>query len=75
MEWVDRRLKQVSGKNDTPFGGFSLILIGDFAQLPQLETEPSTSNLLIMFKPPNNVKSHGRTTYRLLTTVIHYVHS
>ncbi len=34
MEWVDRRLKQASGYHDTPFGGHSLILIGDFAQLP-----------------------------------------
>lgn len=34
MEWVDRRLRQASGYKDTPFGGHSVILIGDFAQLP-----------------------------------------
>ena len=31
--WIDRRLRQISGLIDTVFGGFSIILVGDIAQL------------------------------------------
>ena len=36
MEWVHRRLKQASRHEYIPFGGYSIILIGDFAQLPPI---------------------------------------
>ena len=61
MEWVDKRLRQATGKQDTPFGGISLILIGDFAQLP-----PVGGRALYI----NNMNSHGHTMYRLFTTVV-----
>ena len=32
--WIDTRLRQISGLIDTVFGGFSIILVGDLAQLP-----------------------------------------
>ena len=34
MAWVDKRLHQATTHLDMPFGGISVILIGDFAQLP-----------------------------------------
>ena len=58
MAWVDRRLKSASGQYDTPFGGFLLILTGDFAQLP-----PVGDRALY-------IHSHGYTVYRLFTTVV-----
>jgi ATP-dependent exoDNAse (exonuclease V) alpha subunit len=64
MEWLDRRLKQASGNMDTPFGGYSIILIGDFAQLPPV------GDRALYIPPPNGIGSHGHTVYRLFTTVI-----
>ena len=34
MFWLDIRLKEATGKKDTLFGGVSVIMLGDFAQLP-----------------------------------------
>ena len=31
--WIDKRLRQATAQYDRPFGGASIILIGDFAQL------------------------------------------
>ena len=33
FEWIDRRLRQITGKSDTVCGGRSVILIGDQGQL------------------------------------------
>ena len=34
MAWVDKRLRQATEHLHEPFGGISMILIGNFAQLP-----------------------------------------
>ena len=34
LYWVDQRLRQASGKFKEEFGGFNLLFVGDFAQLP-----------------------------------------
>ena len=65
MAWVDKRLCQATGQLDIPFGGVSVILFGDFAQLPPVGDRPlystaSTSSLAV----------HGHTMYRLFTTVV-----
>ncbi len=51
LAWVDKRLRQATGKLDQPMGGLSLILVGDLGQLPPvgdrpLYAPPSTSELL-----------------------------
>jgi hypothetical protein len=32
--WIDRRLRQATGLTAIPFGGISIVLVGDIAQLP-----------------------------------------
>ena len=40
MARVDKGLRQATTHLDTPFGGISVILIGDFAQLPPVGDRP-----------------------------------
>jgi len=57
-----KQLRQASGKQDSLFGGFSLILIGDFAQLPPVADRP----LYAVDKPD----AHGHILYRQFDTVV-----
>ena len=34
LQYIDKHLRQATAHYDEPFGGISIILIGDFAQLP-----------------------------------------
>lgn len=38
--WIDSRCRQATGKADEPFGGFSIILFGDIAELPPVGDKP-----------------------------------
>jgi hypothetical protein len=38
--WIDSRLTQASGGIDLPFGGFHVLLFGDFSQLPPVGDKP-----------------------------------
>ena len=65
LAWVDKRLRQATGHLHLPMGGVSIILFGDFGQLPPvgdrpLYASPSSSELAI----------HGHTLYRMFTTVV-----
>ena len=66
---IDQRLRQIKGKPRTPFGGISIIIMGDFAQLPPVGDRPlyaksdTTSKL-------NNCQEMGAMLYDLFTDVI-----
>ena len=65
MAMVDKRLRQATGMLHTPLGGMSVILIGDFAQLPPVGDKP-----LYCEEPHGALAIHGHTTYKLFSSVI-----
>ena len=40
LSWLDNRLRAGTGFQDTPFGGMSIILLGDLGQLPPVADRP-----------------------------------
>ena len=65
MAWVDKRLRQATGKLAEPFGGLSLILIGDFGQLPPVGDRP-----IYAPAPGSVLGDQGHTIYKLFDTVV-----
>ena len=51
--WINRRCKQATGNLTIPFGGMSIILVGDIAQLP-----PVTDQVLYHTKPNCDLALH-----------------
>ena len=67
LAWVDKRLRQATGKLNEPLGGISVMLLGDFAQLPpfgdkSIYASPSKSSSLFA--------QHGHSIYGLFETVV-----
>ena len=40
MAWIDRRCREATGKVNHFFGGISIVLVGDPAQLPPVADKP-----------------------------------
>ena len=63
--WLDRRCRQATGQIDEPFGGLSVILVGDIAQLP-----PVGDKVLYHCKPQGEVALQGFCAYKKFKIVV-----
>lgn len=58
--WINRRLKQATGFTTSPFGGISIILVGDIAQLPPVSDSSSYGGVLHVPKISNSCSIGGQ---------------
>ena len=65
MTWVDKRLLQATGKLNSPLGGISVIIIGDFRQLSPVGDRPIYAEML-----GSVLGDHGHSIYTLFTAVV-----
>ena len=65
LSWLDDRLRAGTGHQDKPFGGLSIILLGDFGQLPPVGDRP-------MYKAGSGSRAsdHGHMLYSSFNTVV-----
>ena len=67
LAWVDKRIQQATGKLNKPLGGISLMLLGDFAQLPPVGDKP-------IYASPSQSSSlltqYGHSIHGLFETVV-----
>ncbi|XP_066929609.1 uncharacterized protein [Clytia hemisphaerica] len=65
LGWIDSRCRQATGKMERLFGGISVILVGDIAQLP-----PVLDSTLYSSYPQNEIGVAGYVAYCCFRTVI-----
>lgn len=65
--WINRRCKEATGNLTIPFGGMSIILVGDIAQLP-----PVTDQVLYHTKPNCDLALEGYCMYQMFQKVIDF---
>ena len=65
--WINRRCKQATGNLTIPFGGMSIILVGDIAQLL-----PVTDQVLHHTKPYCDLALEGYCMYQMFQKVINF---
>ena len=63
--WVDKRCRQATGLSDQLFGGKSIVLVGDPAQLPPVADKP-----LFHPQPSNALQEQGHLAYFMFDTVV-----
>ena len=65
LGWIDRRLRQASGALDETFGGFSVIIVGDIAQLPPVSDKPLYHSI-----PDDSTSLMGYCAYHEIKNVV-----
>ena len=63
--WVDKRLRQATGKLNKPLGGISVMLLGDFAQLPPVGDKPDYAS---PSQSSSLLTQYGHSIYGLFET-------
>ena len=63
--WINRRCKQATGVTSLPFGGISIIVVGDIAQLP-----PISDKVLYHNKTSGELATEGFCIYHQFDTVV-----
>lgn len=63
--WIDSRCRQATGKENKPFGGISIIIVGDIAQLPPVGDKP-----LFHSMPKTDKQVQGLLMYHEFKTVV-----
>ena len=61
LSWLDNRLRAGTGRQNIPFGGMSIILMGDFGQLPPVGDRPMYISV---------ISDHGHSLYLMFDSVI-----
>ena len=65
LSWLDNRLRAGTGRQDIPFGGMSIILMGDFKQLPPVGDRP-----MYISGSVSVISDHGHSLYLMFDSVI-----
>ena len=65
LGWIDKRCRQATGQHDEIFGGKSIILVGDPAQLPPVADKP-----LYHTKPSGPIGEQGQIAYLMFDKVV-----
>ena len=65
--WINRRCKEATGCTSIPFGGISVILVGDIGQLLSISDQ-----MIYHTKPKSNIPLEGFSMYRKFETIIKF---
>lgn len=65
--WIDSRLRQATGRLQEPFGGVSVVILGDTKQLPPVKDRPLWSKRK---KDEKQDIANGRAAFQLFQDVI-----
>lgn len=65
LGWIDRQCRQATGLHEVLFGGKSVILFGDPAQLPLVQDKP-----LYHSKPSSAIAEQGYAAYQMFDKVV-----
>ncbi|KAL9958052.1 hypothetical protein ACROYT_G035018 [Oculina patagonica] len=65
--WINRRCKEATGHITLPFGGLSIILVGDIGQLPSISDQVIYHN-----RPKSDIALEGYCMYRKFETVVKF---